>query len=211
VTHDRKPKGGVFIASDALLTAWRERTTSTDDMIGISDTAELDLFAVIARHQPQVVVLEEAFACTERGATLIGRLQTTPEFENIDIRVLWSDRATAAREQLTTTPLTTLATSIRPSYPSVRRVAPRRALAVNAALDGRPVQVIDLSVGGAQVLSAVPLHPEQRVDLLLADSIRITARVVWATLQIQPSPLYRAGLEFLTVDAEALQRLIQAD
>lgn len=208
---DREPKRAVvFIASDAVLTAWRDRA-STDQIVGISDAAEVDLLATIVRQRPQVLVLEEGFACTERGAALIGRLQTTPEFQNIDVRVLWSQRVSELAEQGSTMPLTTVATSIRPSYPAVRRMAQRRALLVNAAIDGHRAVLVDLSIGGGQVLSATALYPDQRIRLLLADSIPIDARVVWVTLEMEPAPRYRVGLEFLTFDAEALQKLIPPD
>jgi c-di-GMP-binding flagellar brake protein YcgR len=208
VAHDREPnRAVVFIASDAVLAAWRERASWTDDIIGISDATELDLLTLIAHQQPQIVVLEESFACTERGAVLLGRLQTTPEFQDIDIRVLWSERVTEAGEQGTIS-LTTLATSIRPSYPAVRRIARRQALMVNVAIDGHRAVLIDLSVGGAQVLSGVALYRDQRVHLLLADSIPIDARVVWVRLETEPAPRYRAGVEFVAFDAEAIRKLI---
>lgn len=209
VGHDREQKRAVvFIASEAVLTTWRGRAAAMDDVIGISDATELDLLEVVAHQQPQIVVLEESFACTERGAALIGRLRTNPAFQDIDIRVLWSERVTQLGEQGTTMSLTAVATSIRPSYPTVRRSARRSASAVDAEIDGHRVVMIDLSVSGAQVLSAVYLHPDQRVHMVLAGSFPLEARIVWVTLEMTPAPRYRAGIEFLAFDAHALHKLI---
>lgn len=198
----------VFVASDAVLTVWRERAAPADDVVGVSDATEPDLLALIARRRPEILVLEERFACTERGAALIGWLRTTPEFQDIDIRVLWSERVAQIGEQCRTMPLTDVATSIRPSYPAVRRTARRTAAAVDAAIDGHPVVVVDLSVGGAQVLSGVSLYPDQRVQMILADSVPIDARVAWVRLEMTPAPRYRAGIEFVAVDPQALSTLL---
>lgn len=208
MAHVREQKQSVvFIASEAVLSAWRGRAAAADEVISVSDASELDLLELIARQQPQIVVLEEGFACTDRGAALIGRLRTTPMFQQIDIRVLWSEQATQIHDA--TMPLIALATPIRPSYPTVRRAARRRVTGeLQADIDGCGVIVVDLSAGGAQVLSSVALHADQRVHIVLADSIPIEARVVWVVLEMSPTPRYRAGIEFLTVDAQSLSKLL---
>lgn len=204
----KQDRAVVFIAAEAVLSAWRERATAMDDVVGISDVAGIDLLEVIARAKPQIIVLDEDFACTERGTVLIGRLRTMPEFQEIDVRVLWSARVAQMREQAAAMPLVAIATSIRPSFPNVRRSSRRRASAVSATIDGHPVSLIDLSAGGAQVLSAVCLQPHQAVRMVLADEISIEARVVWVALELTPAPRHRAGVEFVAVDAAALEKLM---
>jgi hypothetical protein len=179
-----------------------------DDVVEVSDVAGIDLLEVITRERPQVVVLDEDFACTERGTVLIGRLRTTPEFQEIDIRVLWSESVTQIGDQTATMSLAAIATSIRPSFPQVRRSSRRRTSAIGASVDGRPVTLIDLSAGGAQVLSRVCLQPGQRVHVVLADDIPIEARVVWVTLELTPAPCHRAGLEFVACDSAVLEKLM---
>jgi hypothetical protein len=209
VAHEQKHhRPVVFIASDALLSTWRERATAMEDVVEVSDVAGIDLLEVITRERPQVVVLDENFACTDRGTVLIGRLRTTPEFQDIDIRVLWSESIAHIGEQGDTMPLAAIATSIRPSFPQVRRSSRRRTSAIRGWVDGHPITLIDLSAGGAQVLSRVCLRPDQRVQVVLADDILIEARVVWVTLELTPAPHHRAGLEFVACDAEALEKLI---
>jgi len=209
MVHDRKHnRVVVFIASDALLRTWRERATAMDRVVEVSDVAGIDLLQVIACEKPQIVVLDEDFACTERGTGLIGRLRTMPEFQDIDVRVLWSERVAQTGDQDATMPLTTVATSIRPSFPHVRRSSQRRPSTMSATIDGHRVALIDLSAGGAQVLSAVRLQPDQGVHVVLAGNISIEARVVWVTLELTPAPRHRAGLEFVAFDAAALEKLL---
>jgi len=80
------------------------------------------------------------------------------------------------------------------------------AKGVEALIDGSAAILVDLSVGGAQVLSATVLKPNQRVRLTLTDqhaSIRLNATVAWATFEIPPR--YRAGVEFVGGDSAAVE------
>ena len=73
-------------------------------------------------------------------------------------------------------------------------------------IDGNTAVLVDLSIGGAQVLSASVLKPNQRVRVTLTDargSIRVNGMVAWATFEIPPR--YRAGIEFLGGDSAAIQ------
>lgn len=210
MAHDRAQKHRVvFIASKAVLTTWGAQATATDEVIGVSDADDLNPLEVIERHQPEIVVLEESFACTERGAALVGRLRTDPAFQNIDIRLLSSERVAQIHEHGTTMSPAALAISIRPSYSTIRRTPRRKPSGeVKAEIDGSPVTLVDLSAGGAQVLSARMLHPDQRVHIVLADSFPIEAKVMWVALEMAPVLRYRAGIEFLTVDAQSLSKLL---
>lgn len=208
VGHDREQKKVVvFIAPDDVLRAWRARAASTDEVVSVS-ASEPHPLEVITRQQPQIVVLEESVAYTERGAALIGQLRTDRALHSIDIRVLSSDWVRRSEEQGTITSLAALATPIRPSYPIARRAPRRRVSGVDAEIDGQRVTLIDLSIGGAQVLSAVALRLDQHVRIVWADSIAIDAKVVWVTLEMTPAPRYRAGIEFVAVDAHTLSRLL---
>ena len=78
-------------------------------------------------------------------------------------------------------------------------------------LDGNPVQVVDLSQVGAQVLSGTILRPNQRVRVSVPNDdfvMRFKGAVAWAKFELpEPSepPLYRAGLEFSDADAAAVE------
>jgi hypothetical protein len=82
------------------------------------------------------------------------------------------------------------------------------------ALDGHPVTLVDLSSKGAQVLSTLPLRPNQRVRLSLPQAVRplrTGAIVVWANFEMpSEGARFRAGLAFSGVDVDALARFIDA-
>lgn len=73
---------------------------------------------------------------------------------------------------------------------------------VVAQLDGKDAEVVDLSAGGAQVVSAATLRPNQkvRVSLPLEPDARLRATVAWAFFELpkgpSATPRYRAGIEF---------------
>jgi hypothetical protein len=82
---------------------------------------------------------------------------------------------------------------------------------VDIVIDGAAVRLVNLSVVGAQVVSAGVLKPNQRVRVSLVDesgSIRLAAVIAWARYELpqrgQPSARYRAGLDFLDANTTAV-------
>ena len=76
---------------------------------------------------------------------------------------------------------------------------------VVAQLDGKDATVVDLSAGGAHVVSASALRPNQkvRVSLPLEPEARLRATVAWASFELPKGsggPRYRAGIEFTDTD-----------
>ncbi len=72
---------------------------------------------------------------------------------------------------------------------------------VVAQIDGKDAAVVDLSAGGAQVVSGATLRPNQklRISLPLEPDARLHATVAWASFELpkgSPVPRYRAGIEF---------------
>lgn len=77
---------------------------------------------------------------------------------------------------------------------------------VTAQIDGKDAVVVDLSAGGAQVVSSAALRPNQklRVSLPLEPDARLRATVAWAFFELPKgggAPTYRAGIEFNDEDA----------
>jgi hypothetical protein len=82
---------------------------------------------------------------------------------------------------------------------------------LDIVVDGAAVRLVNLSVIGAQVVSAGVLKPNQKVRVSLVDesgSIRTSAIIVWASYELpragQPRAQYRAGLAFLDANAAAV-------
>jgi hypothetical protein len=82
----------------------------------------------------------------------------------------------------------------------------RMKAGVAAQIDGKDATIVDLSAGGAQVVSAAALRPNQklRISLPLEPDARLRATVAWAFFELPKgggAPTYRAGIEFNDEDA----------
>ena len=81
---------------------------------------------------------------------------------------------------------------------------------VEIQLDGNPATVVDVSTVGAQVISSTILRPNQKVRVSIPQEdtlVRCRGTVACAKFELpKPSapPVYRAGVEFLDVDASAV-------
>jgi PilZ domain-containing protein len=92
------------------------------------------------------------------------------------------------------------------------RRAPRFRIreGVEIQLDGNPASLVDLSVMGAQVVSATILRPNQRVRISVPTDefvMRFRGAVAWAKFELpRPTepPRYRAGVEFSDADQSAM-------
>jgi hypothetical protein len=97
-------------------------------------------------------------------------------------------------------------------YSAVRQ-DPRQAFsnALGVQIDGEAALLVDLSVGGAQVLSCSALKPAKNVKMLLPSSdqpVLCRGRIVWARLEptMPGKPIrYRAGMTFTGADQAAVQ------
>ena len=81
-------------------------------------------------------------------------------------------------------------------------------------IDGSAVNLVDLSVTGAQILASMVLLPRGSVEVTLSknrDLIRCEAGVVWGGFEIPggaQAPWYRAGIHFKDADRDALERIV---
>lgn len=140
---------------------------------------------VITRERPQIIALEKDFASSRRGVALMNRIKADPALASTEIRIVYSRRA--------------------PRFKVGRET--------RVVIDGNPASVVDISMVGAQVLSATSLRPNQRVRMSLDTEqlVRFNANVAWATFELPvEGPRYRAGIQFHDANAETLTRLIEA-
>jgi len=83
-------------------------------------------------------------------------------------------------------------------------------------VDGAAVDVVDLSVTGAQVLASSLLVPGRTVQVLFEDrrrEMQCRAAIVWGALEAGQTAnglQYRAGLDFRDGDRQFLERLCSA-
>jgi PilZ domain-containing protein len=203
----------VLIAATALMPALKERTAADGhELLAFADSDALRALEVITTRRPAIVALDRAFAASPRGAALINRIKADPSLVDSEIRVVSHD-STYSRLVVENPPaiagISDAPTEMAQALDERgTRGTPRVTIAkgVEVLIDGNAAVLVDLSVGGAQVLSANVLKPNQRVRVTLTDvrgSIRINGTVAWATFEIPPR--YRAGIEFLGGDSAAIE------
>jgi PilZ domain-containing protein len=219
----------VIIAASDLLPALRQSIDAGGELLAFSDAEALKALEVISRRSPRLVLIERSFAATPRGAALINRIKADPTLTGSEIRVVSSapepgpvmspitasDRSSAAVSLGTSVDpsAATVATMPRPALDQrgTRRFLRSRMIGnLEAVADGNAVTLVDLSMAGAQVVSTVILKPNQRLRMMLTDpqaTIRVNGMVAWASFEIPPDsgPRYRAGVEFLDADSEAVE------
>ena len=196
----------VLIGASDLLPGLQERAGAINgEVLTFTDAEALAAVQAIVKRRPQVIALERNFAVTPRGAALINRIKVDPSLRQSEIRVLSHNsdytrvvpRAPAA------------AAPARDQRGTRRALRSKMAARVEVLLDGKAATLIDLSIVGAQVLSASVLKPNQQVTMALKDEaadVRFNASVAWTSFEIPPKsgPRYRAGINFTDADPAAV-------
>ena len=147
-----------------------------------ADTDAHNALDVITRERPKLIALEREFARSRRGIALINRIKADPSLATTEVRIVYSRRA--------------------PRF---------RVPDLHAIIDGNPALVIDISMIGAQVVSATALRPNQRIRVSLQgdQGLRFNAAVAWATFELPvEGPRYRAGIQFHDANSAVLTRLL---
>jgi hypothetical protein len=213
----------VLIAPSEHLPALMEREDFSGAQ-GFPAQEALRALEVITRKRPDVVALERAFAATTRGAALINRIKADPKLSTCEIRIVAHDseqsRATASAPEPVADGSAVAVAAPAPAAAPLDQRGTRRAPrvrivdGVDIVIDGNVATLIDLSVIGAQVVSAIILKPNQRVRVSMGDgnkALRFIAAVAWASFELaKTGPRYRAGLEFFDADADAVQQFCEA-
>jgi hypothetical protein len=208
-------KDTVLIATPDALSALTRR----EDLSGahtFSDADALSAVATIARLVPGMVAIDHLFAATSRGAAFIERLRRDPALVACEIRLVAPDAGRDAIVQASGPAASDIERSgVAESLDDAgTRAAPRFSMRddLDVMLDGRPARLIDLSQGGAQVLTPVIVRPQQRVRIALraADTrLRLSGTVQWASFEmLVDGPRYRAGVQFADAAPGALISVI---
>ena len=165
----------VLIAAPEHLPALRHRDDLREAIV-FTDTEALRALDVITRQRPHVVAMERLFAGTTRGLALINRIKADPALAACEIRIVALDEqdveptwvpAVAARVPTDVAPPAPAGAAAQVmDVPATIDAAGTRGAArveiadgVEILLDGNPAALIDLSIGGAQVLSPSVLKP----------------------------------------------------
>jgi hypothetical protein len=189
----------MLIASDSFLALW-SADASTPDVLPLAQKNTLSAPDIVRRYRVTVVVLEEGFAFSAQAAALVARLQTDPEFEGVELRVLSMDNEEMLRSGKAPDSQSA-ASLIALTQPLPRRaVRLRPTLPIEILIDGHRATLVNLSQSGTQVCASFVLKPHQHVRLSLPlrdDPIRIRGVVVWSALELSEAPTYRAGIKLM--------------
>jgi hypothetical protein len=230
----------VIIAALNLTPSLCERLAEEGELLTFADTEPIQALQTILEQHPRLIVLERLFAATPRGAALINRIKTDPQISQAEIRVMSHtgdytrvvSRGAAAEVQAaappppppvyettetseqvyeTDSPVATAEEPRQLDWHGTRRAARFRIRqGVEIQLDGNPASLVDLSVMGAQVISATILRPNQRVRISVPTDdfvMRFRGAVAWAKFELPKpteAPRYRAGVEFSDADQAAM-------
>jgi hypothetical protein len=222
----------VLIAAPEHLAALKNHSSFAGAQV-FPDADALKALEAITKDKPKLIVLERTFASTSRGAALIKRIKADPSLVSCEIKVVANDGspasgkkkkgdgAEAAPAAATEAAVKAAAAAPAPAKAPLDQRGTRRAPRFNVVggievlIDGKPATLINLSVVGAQVISATILRPNQRVRMVLPDSdrqLRFAAGIAWAAFEMpKAGPQYRAGIEFFDAEAENLDRFIEAN
>lgn len=208
----------VLIAEPEQLDVLRQRSEYAG-ALAFTDAETPAALEAILIHRPPAVVIEKVFAAKSRGAALINRIKADPTLESCQIRVVAHDssfskvasRQGAAAGGGSGTTSAVAAPPVALDQKGTRRAQRYKIIAgIEVLIDGNPALLVDLSVVGAQVVSATLLKPNQRVRLSFIESsrpVRFSAGVAWSAFELpKGEPRYRAGIEFFDADPDAVTR-----
>lgn len=214
----------VVIADAFRLRAIRLASPLMCRVLYFTDTNLVSAFESIRANEPGIIALESHFAHTAEGRRFVDRLQSLL-LSSSEVHLIsfvdgeWTtslpDRPSAVVAPPAAgvkAPVVHVEMSVAGSV-NTRRV-PRFPVLDPLAMeiDGQRTSLVDMSVMGAQVLSAPQLRPNQRLKITLPDEegsfLFVKAAVAWSafeTSQNTPRPYYRAGMEFTDAAAQALE------
>ena len=213
----------VLIAEPDQLAVLRRRPELASALAFTDGETPTALEAILI-HRPPVVAIERLFAAKSRGAALINRIKADPSLQACEIRIVAHDSSFSRVAARPAAPAPASAGSVGGTAAAAVAAPPvaldqkgtRRAqrfriiTGIEVLIDGNPALLVDLSVVGAQVVSATLLKPNQRVRLSFIESarpVRFSAGVAWSAFELpKGEPRYRAGIEFFDADPEAVTR-----
>ena len=224
----------VVIAASNLMPGLCARLAEEGELLTFADSEPTEALQAILERRPRLIVLEQLFAATPRGASLINRIRADPQLGGAELRVMahtgdYSRQVSPSAVTDSPAAVEVASVTVGEDYAAVplatrpegdaapldwrgTRRAPRYRLrpGVQIQLDGNPVAIFDMSALGAQVVSATILRPNQRLRVSVTTDdfvMRFRAVVAWAKFESPRPPelpRYRAGVEFTDADRAAM-------
>ena len=199
----------IVIADAVRLRAIRQESPFSGRVLYFSDSNLLPAFESIRAHRPKVIALESHFAHTGEGRAFVDRLQIVP-VPGCELHFISFVKGQWTTSLPGTTPLAVVSSGVSVNTRRVPRFPVLDPLAM--VVDGKPTNLVDMSVLGAQVVSQPILRPNQKLKIALPDEgdemLSLTAFVAWAAFEKPfhaPAAHFRAGMEFTDAASQTLE------
>jgi len=196
----------VIIADADKIPSVRAERPIAGSVLYFSDANLATALETIRSQSPKVVAVESQFAESGAGKAFVDRLRAL--MQDSDIQLLKKGDGGWTTASANGGAAAAKAAAARPAEGELAGLNTRRApryLVVepaDAAVDGTTINIVDVSVLGAQVISELVMRPRQRVKITIQEGdagIRVAGRVAWSVyekLRDHPLPRYRVGMEF---------------
>jgi hypothetical protein len=199
----------VIIAESDKISVVRAARPIAGSVLYFSDSNLASALETIRTQSPKLIAVESQFAESGAGKAFVDRLRALTQDAEIQFLTQsdsgWTTgagnggaptaaAAPAAAESAVEAELAGLNTRRAPRYLVVEPA--------EAAADGTTINIVDVSVLGAQVISELVMRPKQRVKITIQEGdagIRVIGRVAWSVfekMRDHPMPRYRVGMEF---------------
>jgi len=195
----------VLIADAQRMPALRASGPIPGSVLYFSDVNLASALETIRTQSPKAVALESNFADSSAGKAFLDRLRAL-DVSGIEFKVLSRVNGAWSTAPLEDAPAeaAAVAETVEEVVELNTRRAPRFAVVdpATAVVDGKEMNLVDVSSLGAQVISDPVLRPKQRIKVTITEDqavIQFVARVAWSVyekLKDKPTAHYRAGLEF---------------
>ncbi len=200
----------IVIADAVRLREIRQESPFSCRVLHFTDSNLVSALESIRAHKPRLVAVESNFAHTSEGRAFVDLLHrfAVPGCEIHLISFVKGQWTTSAPDAtpipVAASPVVCVNTRRVPRFPVLDPLA--------MVVDGKPTNLVDMSVMGAQVVSQPILRPNQKLKITLPDEgdevLCLTAFVAWAAFEKPhnaPAAQFRAGMEFTDAAAQALE------
>src|SRR2546425_4698246 len=191
----------IVIADAVRLREIRQDSPFSCRVLHFTDSNLVSALESIRAHKPRLVAVESNFAHTTEGRAFVDLLHrlAVPGCEIHLISFVKGQWTTSAPDAtpipVAASPVVCVNTRRVPRFPVLDPLA--------MVVDGKPTNLVDMSVMGAQVVSQPILRPNQKLKITLPDEgdevLCLTAFVAWAAFEKPhnaPAAQFRAGMEF---------------
>jgi hypothetical protein len=199
----------VIIAESEQISAVRAARPIAGSVLYFSDSNLASALETIRTQSPKVVAVESQFAESGAGKAFVDVLRGITQ--DAEIKILtrsdtgWTAGAGNGGAPAAVAPAPAVESAAEAELAGLNtRRAPRYLVVepASAAADGTTINIVDVSVLGAQVISELVMRPKQRVKITIQEGdagIRVVGRVAWSVfekMRDHPMPRYRVGMEF---------------